>query len=170
MILLPMLNKVMVARLIEERELNDLTNDINASSDVLGLDGTVNLNTSDFNPIQGATELPSNVIEARQTTEQTCSVNRETGKTNGLTVQGRGGVQPSPDLPLNSQTIVENGKNAATETNEAQVQAIAPVHTSQGDIILAQGIVVTEDGRIILTAYPTDGNSRLPQGAANCSR
>jgi filamentous hemagglutinin family protein len=155
---------------IEERELNDLTNDINASSDVLGLDGTVNLNTSDINPIQGATELPSNIVEARQTSEQTCSVDRQTGTTNGLTVKGRGGVQPSPDLPLTSQTIVDNGKNVAIESNEAQVQAIAPVHTSQGDIIPAQGIVVTEDGRIILTAYPTDGNSRLPQGSANCTR
>jgi filamentous hemagglutinin family protein len=155
---------------IEERELNDRTNDINASSDVLGLDGTVNLNTSDINPLQGATELPSNVVETRQTTEQTCSVDRQTGTASGLTVQGRGGVQPSPDLPLSSQTILDNGKNIATESNEAQVSVIAPIHTSQGDIIPAQGIIRTEDGRILLTAYRTDGNSRLPQGAANCTK
>jgi filamentous hemagglutinin family protein len=154
---------------IEKRELNDLTNDINASSDVLGLDGTVNLNTSDINPLQGATELPSNVVEARQTSDQTCSVDRQTGTANGLTVTGRGGVHPAPDLPLTSQTIMDNGKNAATEINEAQVRAIAPVHTSQGDIIPAQGIVVTEDGRMILTAYATDGNSRVPHGSANCT-
>jgi filamentous hemagglutinin family protein len=154
---------------IEKRELNDLTNDINASSDVLGLDGTVNLNTSDINPLQGATELPSNVVEARQTSDQTCSVDRQTGTANGLTVTGRGGVHPAPDLPLTSQTIMDNGKDVASEINEAQVRAIAPVHTSQGDIIPAQGIVVTEDGRMILTAYATDGNSRVPHGSANCT-
>lgn len=147
---------------IEERKLNDLTNDINARSDVFGLDGTVNLNTSDINPLQGATELPSNVVEGRQTREQTCTVNRDTGTANGLIVTGRGGVQPSPDLPLSSQTIVDNGENAATK--------IAPVHTSQGDIIPAQGIIVTKDGRLILTAYPTNSNTRVPQGSVNCDR
>ncbi|NJL52441.1 MAG: hypothetical protein HC930_09860 [Hydrococcus sp. SU_1_0] len=145
-------------------------NDIDAKSNVLGLDGTVNINTSKIDPLQGATELPSNVVEVRQTNEQTCSVNRDTRTANGLVVTGRGGVQPSPDSPLSSQTIIENGKNIATEANNEQVLAIAPVHTSQGDIIPAQGIVVTEDGHMILTAYPTDGNSRLPQGSANCTR
>jgi filamentous hemagglutinin family protein len=152
---------------IEERTLNDRTNDINASSDVLGLDGTVNLNTSDINPIQGATELPSNIVETRQTSEQTCSVDRRTGTASGLTVTGRGGVHPAPDLPLTSQSIMDNGKKAVTES---QARAIAPVHTSKGDIIPAQGIIVTEDGRMVLTAYPTDGNSRVPQGSVNCTR
>jgi hypothetical protein len=57
---------------------------------------------------------------------------------------------------------MDNGENAAT--------AIAPVHTSQGDIIPAQGILVTKDGRLILTAYPTNSNARVPQGSANCDR
>ncbi|MBW4533099.1 MAG: hypothetical protein KME09_04105 [Pleurocapsa minor HA4230-MV1] len=50
---------------IEERPLNDFTNDINASSEASGFDGTVNINTSDINPVQGATELPSNTISQK---------------------------------------------------------------------------------------------------------
>jgi hypothetical protein len=65
---------------------------------------------------------------------------------------------------------MDNAKNAAIDTNEAHIRAIAPVHTSQGDIIPAQGIVVTEDGRMILSAYSTESNSRVPQGSANCTK
>ncbi|MEO0013511.1 MAG: hypothetical protein RLZZ535_1900, partial [Cyanobacteriota bacterium] len=53
-------------------------NDIDASSRAEGLDGTVNIDTSDINPVQGATELPSNVVEPEQTTAQTCEAGRGT--------------------------------------------------------------------------------------------
>ena len=33
---------------------------------------------------------------------------------------------------------------------------IKPIETSRGNFYLARGIVKTEDGRIILTVYPTD--------------
>jgi len=63
-----------------------------------------------------------------------------------------------------------NGQDVTTQTNQAQYPEIKPIPTSKGDIIPAQGIVVTKDGRVILTAYRTDGNSRVPQGSANCGR
>jgi large exoprotein involved in heme utilization and adhesion len=89
---------------IEERPLNDSTNDINASSE-FALDGSVNINTSSINPVQGATELPSNIVEAEQTAAQTCSAGRGTAN-NGLAIAGKGGVPPAPDTPLNSENII----------------------------------------------------------------
>jgi len=154
---------------IEERPLNDLTNDINASSES-SLDGTVSITILEPDPIRGTAQLPINVIEPQQTTEQTCSVNQETGKANGLTVKGKGGVPPAPDLPLDSQAIMFNGQDVTTQTNQAQYPEIKPIPTSKGDIIPAQGVVVTKDGRVILTAYRTDSNSRVPQASANCGK
>ncbi|MGL6339062.1 MAG: beta strand repeat-containing protein, partial [Waterburya sp.] len=55
---------------IEQRPLSNSTSDINASSQVRGLDGSVRVNTLDVNPVEGATQLPTNVIEPEQTTQQ----------------------------------------------------------------------------------------------------
>ena len=47
---------------------------------------------------------------------------------------------------------------------------IKPIKTSMGDIYPARGIIKTEDGQIILTAYPTDNlNTRTPHNSAHCS-
>ena len=116
--------------------------------------------------------MPSSVVEAEQTTAQACQSDGESAAKNGLIVKGKGGVPPAPDLPLNSQTIMVNGKDTATEINQTQYPEIKPIPTSQGDIFPAQGIVVTEDGKVILTAYRTDDSStiRTVKGAANCGR
>jgi large exoprotein involved in heme utilization and adhesion len=145
---------------VEERPLNKSTNDINASSE-FDLDGSVNINTSDINPVQGATELPSNVVEAKQTTEQTCSADREGKTNNGLAIAGRGGVTPSPDAPLNSENI--------SNENPPQASIPEPIETAQGKIQPARGIKVTKDGRIILTAYRTNNaGERIPEIKPNC--
>jgi large exoprotein involved in heme utilization and adhesion len=146
---------------IEERPLNDSTNDINASSE-FDLDGSININTSDINPVQGATELPSNVVEAKQTTDQTCSANREGKANNGLAIAGRGGVHPAPDAPLNSENI--------NNENPAQASIPQPLETSQGKIQPARGIKVTKSGKIILTAYRTNNaGERIPEIKPNCN-
>jgi filamentous hemagglutinin family protein len=147
---------------IEARPLNNLTNDINASSN-FNLDGTVNINNSRIDPIQGATELPSNVAEPEQTTAQTCSANRDGKATNGLAIAGRGGITPSPDAPLNSENI--------SNENPAQASIPEPIETSQGKIQPARGIMVTESGRIILTAYRTNNaGERIPEIKPNCNQ
>ena len=47
---------------------------------------------------------------------------------------------------------------------------IKPIKTSRGDIYPARGMIKTEDGRIILTRYPTDNiNTRTPDKSANCT-
>jgi filamentous hemagglutinin family protein len=147
----------------EREELDPQTNDINASSDVLGLDGTVNINTASINPLQGTVQLPANVVEAEQTTEQACEASRETTAKNALIVRGKGGIPATPDQPLTSQNLIIDGEvNSAYAIPE-------PIETSQGKIQLARGIKVTKDGQVILTAYPTNNaGERMPEIKRNC--
>ena len=161
---------------IEERPLNDFTNDINASS-ARGaqFDGNVAITTPEVDAIRGATELPTNVIEAQQTTAEACSANPDNGEPNGLIVKGKGGIQPAPDLPLSAEILSVGGKivpesnTSNTPTNPASTQ-IKPIQTNNGEIYPAMGIVRTEDGRIILTAHPTANNDpRTPTKKPNCS-
>jgi large exoprotein involved in heme utilization and adhesion len=148
---------------IEEHPLNDSTNDINASSE-FALDGSINIDTSDINPVQGATELPSNVVEPEQTTAQTCEAGRGTAN-NGLAIAGKGGVPPAPDTPLNSENII------SSEQNTAAFAIPQPIKTSRGKIQLARGIKVSKSGKISLTAYRTNNaGERIPEIKPNCEQ
>ena len=149
---------------IAERPLSDTTNDINASSEVSGLEGGIDVKTLDFNPLQGLIEIVTGVIEPdEQTAAQACEANRESAAKNGFNITGRGGVPPAPDLPLDSLNIItseaSNSKSAIPEA----------VETSQGKMQPARGIEVTKSGEIILTAYRTSNSGdRLPEGKTNC--
>jgi filamentous hemagglutinin family protein len=139
------------------------SNDIDASSQVFGLDGTVTINTLDIDPLQGSTELPSNIVEAKQTADQTCAADRDGKATNGLVIAGRGGVTPPPDAPLNSENI--------NNENPAQASIPEPIETALGKIQPARGIMFTKSGRIILTAYPTNNaGERIPEIKNNCGQ
>ena len=150
---------------IQERPLNPFTNDINASSEVSGLDGTVDISTLDVDPVQGATELPTNIVVPEETTQQACQSNREAEAQNGLNIVGKGGVPPAPELPLNSLNTVSNGEMNPVSTIPA------PIETSRGKIQPARGIEVTPSGVVRLTAYATNNaGDRLPQIESNCDR
>ena len=149
---------------IQERPLNNSTNDINASSE-FSLDGTVTINTPDINPVQGATELPTNVIVPEETSQQACEINREVEVKNGLSITGRGGIPAEPGLPLDSLNVTINNKANLTSTIPQ------PIKTSQGKIQPARGISVTESGEVILTAYRTNNaGERLSEVKRDCSR
>ena len=150
---------------IEERDASpgNGTNDIDVSSE-FSFDGTVNINSSDINPIQGVAELPQNIVVPEQTTAQACRTNRELAAQSGFTISGKGGIPPSPELPLSSQNIVINGEISSSRSTIPQ-----PIQTSQGEIQPARGIKVTESGGIILTAYRTNNaGERIPEGLRNC--
>ncbi|MEM8720112.1 MAG: filamentous hemagglutinin N-terminal domain-containing protein [Cyanobacteria bacterium P01_G01_bin.39] len=134
------------------------TNDIDASSD-FGLDGTISIFTPDINPIQGATELPSNIVEPNQAVAQACNNNRGVRTASSFVIDGKGGILPTPDAPMNSEIITVDG---ATEANSSQGYAIP---TGIGDIVPARGVIKRPDGSITLTATPVAGNSsRAPNG------
>jgi len=149
---------------IQERALSSQTNDINASSE-FSLDGNITITTPDVNPVQGVTELPTNVIAPQETTQQVCQANRESAVNNGLTITGKGGIVAEPGLPLNSLNVTVNGKTNPTSTIPS------PMETSQGKIQPARGIKITESGVIILTAYRTNNSGdRIPDSSANCGQ
>ncbi|MGK7895377.1 MAG: filamentous hemagglutinin N-terminal domain-containing protein [Xenococcus sp. (in: cyanobacteria)] len=155
---------------IEERSSTppNQTNDIDASSE-FGLDGNVSIVTPDINRLQTDIELPNSPIEAEQTVAQACQSDRFAEQPSGLTVKGKGGVSPLPTEPLDSENIL-----VEEEITPANIQAnypeIKPIATSQGEIYPARGIIKTQEGKIILTAYSTDNlNDRTPNISADCS-
>ena len=154
---------------IQEREAidNNQTNDIDASSE-FSLDGTVSINTPDINPLQGITELPTNVVEPEQTVAQACAASRDTGVANSFVVKGKGGISALPTAPIAPEMIITNGELLANPT-DSTLEPDHAIPTSQGDITPARGIMKTEDGQVILTAMPVAGNtSRTPDGSINC--
>jgi filamentous hemagglutinin family protein len=171
---------------IEERELDNLTNDINASSEQgAQFDGNVAITTPEVDAIRGATELPTNVVKVQQTTAEACAANPDTGKPTGLTVKGKGGIIPPPNSPLSADVLNIGGKitaerspsvhdskgeeNAASTQINPESAEIEPIRTSKGDIYPARGIIKTADGRVILTAYPTENiATRTPTAKRNC--
>ena len=144
--------------------INNETNDIDASSNIDGLGGNININTSSINPTQGTIELPSNIVDLGETIAQVCQSNREAVAKNSLTITGKGGVSAAPGLPLDSHNLVVE--------NEANSNSIAPqpIETSQGKIQPARGIKVTESGEVILTAYKTNNaGDRISEIKRNCN-
>ena len=148
---------------IEERPLNDESNDINAGSR-FSLDGNVSVNIPDANLVQEVIELVDNIIlPSEQTTAEACSIRATTAR-NRLTIKGKGGIPPLPNLPLDSQNIIIDNDN--TDSVAAISQSI---ETSRGRIQPAKGIKTTKSGEIVLTAYPTNNlGERIPEARANC--
>jgi len=169
---------------IAERPNNPNTNDIDASSQTTGLDGTVNINIPDINSLQSVDRLRASTISATIIGTDACSAAE--GKSNFI-MKGKGGIPPGPKAPLSDESIIPDSQAIALEKETAptvlpreKVQRkpedpnyipanIKPVKTDHGDIYPARGIMISEDGTIVLTAYPTNHkNNRVPQNAANC--
>jgi filamentous hemagglutinin family protein len=168
---------------IAKRPLNNLTNDINASSES-NLDGNITITTPEAAAIRGATQLQTNVIEAEQTTDNTCAASQATGDSNTLVVQGRGGIPPEPKSPLGADVFSIGGKivgEDGTVSDESELERsqtslpensvssqVKPIYTQHGPIFLARGLIKTKDGRVILTAYPQNNTERTPVNSRNC--
>ena len=151
---------------IQERPQSNSTNDIDASSEVLGFDGNINIETLDFNPLQGMIEIVTRIVESEQTASQACRASREeiAEKGNGFTIKGKGGIVPAPDLPLSSLNVLIDGDSTSI-ASETQAKSVS---TSYGDIVPARGVEVTEDGQVILTAYAVDNKQHGNNGSRNC--
>lgn len=150
---------------IAERNSNlaNTTNDIDASSE-FGLDGTVSIFAPDTNTFESAAELPSNIIKSEQTVSQACNSNGSPTSQNNLALNGKGGISPPPDAPLDSQTL-----SLAGESKYSSSAIPAPIATSQGKIQLARGITVNRDGSLSLTANSNHrAVDRLTGAYRNC--
>ena len=109
--------------------------------------------------IPSDTKIPMNLIESEQTFALACQSDRSFDKLSGLTIKGKGTIPPGPTEPFDSDILLL----------DKQTTDIKPIKTSMGDIYPARGIIKTEDGKIILTTYPTDQiKTRTPHIALNC--
>ena len=142
------------------------TNDIDAGSQF----GLASQNVSFATPIVPKdSQKIINLIESEQTFSQACQKARTSDESSGLTVKGKGGIPPAPTEPFDSDTLLIEEQNI-TPNLQTQYPDIKPIKTSIGDIFPARGIIKTEDGKIILTRYPTHKiNTRTPHKSANCT-
>ena len=157
------------------------SNDIDASSQTAGLDGTVAITNPDVDPLRGATELPANPVSGETIVKDVCSAGDSSVKGNSLIIQGKGGVLPLPTDPFSAEALLTDeqpipgnlsrSNNLNEPKNPNHVPAnIKPLATDNGNIYPARGIVKTADGKIILTAYPTKKNaSRVLDNSLSCS-
>ena len=140
---------------------NNGTNDIDASSD-FGLNGNVSVNSPDVNSFLEIPQISDNFIFSDViTASNVCSVS-DIERQSRFIVKNKGGVPPEPIKPLEIDVINVEGETLTTQSNQPLAidnnsTAIEPVgYQKNGEpIYLARGIVLTEDGEVILTAYPT---------------
>ncbi|MCC0177678.1 filamentous hemagglutinin N-terminal domain-containing protein [Waterburya agarophytonicola K14] len=142
----------------------DSSNDIDASSGVDGLDGTVSITTSNVDALQGAVDLTNNPLDSNDVTSRTCTVDDAQGST--LTVKNIIGTPLNINQPFISENIYINGQNSFDRATLKQNSTSEDLYQ---EIIPARGVVVQEDGQIVLVAYPTpDTVSPSVYGYINC--
>jgi large exoprotein involved in heme utilization and adhesion len=128
--------------------------DITASSQ-FGLSGTVEIKTLAIDPSKGITVLPVQPNDASTLITQGCGQNHPQASSR-LTVTGRGGLLQNPEVALGSDTILADIQTVPIQTSSdrsfaATTAVTLPLHTSDR-IVEAQGLVVTPQGEVVLTA------------------
>ena len=135
--------------------------DITASSD-FGVNGTVQINSA-FDVTQSVTNLPIELVDASNQIDQTCSPSgAATREGNRFVVTGRGGLPPSPNEPLQGESVVTHwvtldpqAENQDGEATSAKLDSSAPVASgtpTKPTLVEAQGWMYGANGEVILTA------------------
>ena len=153
---------------LEERSSfpNNNTNDLDASSE-FGLDGTIQINQLDVNPIEALEELPLEVINVAGLVEQNLC---QQGQGSEFVVTGKGGTAPSPtqtrEGSVSEVDLVKPVPLLGTEKSEQLESA----KDTDEEIIEAQGWVVNDRGMVELVASKTDINSSTTHPIAQCHK
>jgi large exoprotein involved in heme utilization and adhesion len=136
------------------------TSDITAISQANpDLSGEVVIQTPDTNPIQGATNLPTNLVDASRLIAQGCSAGQTLAQRQGsLIVTGRGGLPPSPTDQLREDNVLVGWEslNPPAQTTE-NTTSVLPAPQGSGAIAEAQSLKPGPDGRMTLTAQAPGG-------------
>ena len=166
---------------IQERALNSVTNDINASSE-FGLQGNITINTPEVDPTSGLIELPQAVTDpSDQISQNPC----EQTIGSEFIITGKGGIPPSPHNNLSSDVVrvdlaevipTESQGNVGANTirpNSIRQNGVSPndnfPEATENDedeipeeIVVAQGWIFNDQGEVMLTAYdPTQTGVKL---------
>jgi filamentous hemagglutinin family protein len=122
--------------------------------------GSVTIQTPDVDPSQGLVQLQTTVVDPSSLVAQTCSTDPERTVSEFI-ITGRGGLPPSPTLPLTEETVlVDLGKPATGQVSDrpipplSQTPALPPTTDStEAPLIQAQGWIVNADGKVVLLAH-----------------
>jgi filamentous hemagglutinin family protein len=147
---------------IESRDSNSTTNDISASSQN-NVDGTISIETPEVNSLRTNIEVEQDVVSPETIVSQGCYYEGEEAQ-NSFVVKGRGGMPPEPTQPFNIGVINVENNTSNTSDLQTNLPATEPTETKEtqtknnaDNFVPARGIILKEDGTIILTAYPTPG-------------
>jgi large exoprotein involved in heme utilization and adhesion len=133
------------------------TSDISVGSDAGSPGGIQNIQieTQSSDPVQGLIELSVTPVDPVGLIAYGCTPrnSRIAKDQSTFFVTGRGGLPPTPDDPLSSGVMPPPWvtRNLGTASNAAPVVA-RPSSTAKPPLVEAQGVVISPDGEVILTA------------------
>ena len=131
---------------IEERSLNLLTNDINASSD-FGLQGDIFVNTPEVDPTSGLIELPEAVSDpSDQISQNPC----EQGVGSEFIITGKGGLPSNPNETLNNNRVRVGLVDPVSSRQQEEIRDIS-LENLESEAVPAQGWIFNDKGEVMLT-------------------
>jgi large exoprotein involved in heme utilization and adhesion len=126
--------------------------DITASSE-FGLDGEFQLDLlTNVDPSRGLAQLPTNIVDASEQIDRRCTP-QGANQRSSFTITGRGGLPPSPNEPLQAETVntpwvtLDSGTENKTPAISTKSRTEVPP-----TLVEAQGWIIDEQGQVILTA------------------
>ncbi|MEG4279668.1 filamentous hemagglutinin N-terminal domain-containing protein [Microcoleus sp. MON1_C1] len=136
------------------------TSDIAAISESSGaaLQGTVTFRASGVHPAQGLVELPQNVVNPAALIAANPCIR---GQASEFTATGKGGVPPSPNDVLSSNSSQFNWVEPAVGASQQVEGQRASIEVRPTEIIPAQGWLIDEQGKVTLVAYNSGGGASL---------
>jgi large exoprotein involved in heme utilization and adhesion len=142
---------------LERREKTTDFSDITASS-AFGTLGIININNSAIEAQEVPPELPQEPLDAALLIDQAlCSV----GRTNELTVSGRGGLPSTPEQVISGNQPWEDWRSGTQTSQEQTPRTTVKETPRQLPLREFQGWTVNARGNIVLTAQ---ANMITPQG------
>jgi large exoprotein involved in heme utilization and adhesion len=138
---------------LEFRENLTPLSDITASSK-LGVDGEFNLDLlTNVDPSRGLAQLPTDVVDASEQIDRRCTPGDRTREGSSFTVTGRGGLPPSPNDPLQGESVVTNWVTLDSDVNNKTPPVTTmPKSSAPRQIVEAQGWYFNPKGEVVLTA------------------
>ena len=122
------------------------------------LQGAVTFSSVGVNPVQGLVELPQNVVNPAALIATNPCIQ---GAQNEFTVTGRGGLPPSPNEVLSSNSSQFNWVEPAVGGSQHIEGQRASIEIRPTEIIPAQGWVMDDRGKVTLVAYNSGGGASL---------
>ena len=139
---------------------SNTTNDLDASSETEGLDGTVTIDTPDLDPARGLANLPSDLVDGSQLIDRTCLATAEEEQLNRFVITGRGGLPASPASLLQGETTL----SAEWLTLPKMDHELIPPSASQKapEVVEIDSWFWDENGQLVLANKQKKGELKIP--------